>query len=381
MANYEDERFKAVEQEQQTALNNVNNTYNNMIAQNDKYYNDMTTAAENYGKQQAQIQQANTDFAIEQINQQKDQANKDYIREQKGAYADWQKESNQYGVNAEQLATAGLSRTGYSESSQVSMYNTYQNRLGQARDTYQRAVLDYDNGIKEAQLTNNAKLAEIAYQTLQAKLELGLNKFNSKNQLLQQRLAAQQGVNDTYYGRWQDVLKQINAENSLAEEQRQFNEKMTEERRQFDTQYKLQQQALKSSGGSSGSKKGSGGGSKKGSNNNTYTLNSKTGSSKNSLANTINKIANAVGNQVNFTSKAKPQIKSKAGKEALDYITNFVSGDPKNPRRLTVLDQRTIEKYLANQYKQGMTDAELEIIQQYMNNNFKTVDKLSSWIG
>lgn len=379
--NYDDKRFQNVEAQEKQALTNVNNMYNDMIQNTDKYYNDMTNAAENYGKQQAQIQQANTDFAIEKINQQKDQLYKDYQREQKGAYADWQKQSNQYGVNAEQLATSGLRNTGYSESSQVSMYNTYQNRLGQARDTYQRAVVDYDNGIKEAQLTNNAKLAEIAYQTLSAKLELGLNNFQYRNQLLGKQMEAQQTINNTYYGRWQDVLSQINNENKLAEEQRQFNEKMTEERRQFDTQYKLQQQALKSSGGSSRST-GVSSKTKKGtSSNNTYTLTPKTGSSKNSLENTANKIANAVGNQVNFISKAKPQIKSKAGKEALDYITNFVSGDPKNPRRLTVLDQRIIEKYLANQYKQGMTDAELEIIQQYMNNNFKKVDKLSSWIG
>lgn len=242
MANYEDERFKTIEQEQQTALTNVNNMYNNMINNNDKYYQNMATAAENYGNQQAEIQQANTDFAIEQINQQKEQVEKDYTREQKGAYADWQKQSNQYGVNAEQLASAGLSRTGYSESSQVSMYNTYQNRISQARDTYNRAILDYDNGIKEAQLTNNAALAEIAYNTLQTKLELGLNQFNSKNQLLQQQLAAQNDVSDRYYGRWQDVLKQINTENELKEEQRQFNAT-------------LALKSSSSSGGSSGSAK------------------------------------------------------------------------------------------------------------------------------
>lgn len=249
MANYEDDRFKTIEQEQQTALTNVNNMYNNMINNNDKYYQNMATAAENYGNQQAEIQQANTDFAIEQINQQKEQAEKDYTKEQKGAYADWQKQSNQYGVNAEQLASAGLSRTGYSESSQVSMYNTYQNRISQARDTYNRAIQDYDNGIREAQLTNNAALAEIAYNTLQTKLELGLNQFNSKNQLLQQQLAAQNDVSDRYYGRWQDVLKQINTENELKEEQRQFNAS-------------LALKSSSSSGGSSGTSKKTGGSTK-----------------------------------------------------------------------------------------------------------------------
>ena len=221
--NYDDERFNQVNQETNKAIENVNNMYNNMQSQADKYYQGQIKAAEEYGNQQAQIQQANTDFAIEQINQQKEQAQKDYTREQKGAYVDWQKESNQYGVNAEQLASAGLSRTGYSESSQVSMYNTYQNRISQARDTYNRAVLDYDNGIREAQLTNNAKLAEIAYKSLQTKLELSLNGFQYQNKLLESQLAALNQERDRGYAKWQDVLKQINTENALKEQQRQFN--------------------------------------------------------------------------------------------------------------------------------------------------------------
>ena len=221
--NYEDKRFQEVNNKADQAITDVNNMYNNMINQSNQFYQDQVKAAEDYTNQQTQIQQANTDFAIEQINQQKEQAQKDYTREQKGAYADWQKQSNQYGVNAEQLASAGLQNTGYSESSQVSMYNTYQNRISQARDTYNRAVLDYDNGIKEAQLTNNAKLAEISYKGLQTKLEMALDGFQYNNKLLQQQLAALNEEKDRYYSQWQDVLKQINTENALAEEQRQFN--------------------------------------------------------------------------------------------------------------------------------------------------------------
>lgn len=250
--NYDDKRFKNVESQEKQALTSANNMYNTMINNSDTYYNQMQTAAENYGKQQAAIQQANTDFAIEKIEQQKDLAAKDYTREQKGAYADWQKESNQYGVNAEQLASAGLSRTGYSESSQINMYNTYQNRISQARDTYSRAVLDYDNGIKEAQLTNNAALAEIAYNALQTKLKLGLDQFQYKNELLAQQLQMQRSISNEYYGRWRDVLSQINTENSLAEE-----------KRQFDKQYALSVSKLKSSGGSGGSGGSSGSGSNK----------------------------------------------------------------------------------------------------------------------
>lgn len=227
---YNDSRFQQVNSEKEAALNNVNNMYNSMIDNSDKFYQDQINATKEYQQIQEKNQQANTDFAIEQINQQKEQANADYTKEQKASYADWQKASNRYGVNAEAMAAQGMTNTGYSESSLVSMYNTYQNRVSTARDTYNRAILQYDNSIKEAQLANNSALAEIAYKSLQTQLELSLEGFQYKNTLLQTQLAAQNETEDRYYTRWQNVLEQINTENALAEQQRQFNEQMAYQR-------------------------------------------------------------------------------------------------------------------------------------------------------
>lgn len=344
--NYDDERFNQVNQETNKAIENVNNMYNNMQSQADKYYQDQIKAAEEYGNQQAQIQQANTDFAIEQINQQKEQAQKDYTREQKGAYVDWQKESNQYGVNAEQLASAGLNRTGYSESSQVSMYNTYQNRVSQARDTYNRAVLDYDNGIKEAQLTNNAKLAEIAYNSLQTKLELSLNGFQYQNKLLESQLAALNQERDRGYAKWQDVLKQINTENALAEEKRQFNTSI-------NARYGG------SSGGSSSSTKAS---IKKGG--------SSTGNKYQDMLNAGLKAINLTQKIGTNLGKLSP-MKTSAGQKALNYVGQFISGDPNDSRHLTSLDKDNIINYLNKQTKNGMTTDELNYLVNYVNTFYR----------
>lgn len=245
--NYDDKRFQTVEAEKDAALSNVNNTYNNMISQSDKFYQDQIDAAKDYANTQQQIQQENTDFAIEKVEQQKAQANKDYTKEQAGAYVDWQKQSNQYGANAEQMAANGLTNTGFSESSQVSMYNTYQNRVATARDVFNRAILNYDNSIKEAQLANNSKLAEIAYQALQTQLELSLAGFQYKNTLLQTQLEMQQQTEDRYYSRWQDVLNQMNQENQFKESIRQYEqnykleqEQFAEQKRQFEQNYQFQ---------------------------------------------------------------------------------------------------------------------------------------------
>lgn len=230
--NYEDERFKTVENQKQEQLNNINNTYNNMVNQSDQFYQNQIDAANNYAEVQKQNQQANTDFAIEQINQQKDQAHKDYLKEQTGAYVDWQKQSNQYGANAEQMAAQGMQNTGYSESSQVSMYNTYQNRVTSAKESYNKAVLNYDNSIKEAMLANNSALAEIAYNALKTQLELSLQGFQYKNELLQTQINMQRDIDKDYYSRWQDVQQQINTENQLKENIRQYNENMAYQKEQ-----------------------------------------------------------------------------------------------------------------------------------------------------
>ena len=234
--NYNDSRFTAVEEDKKQALNTVNNTYNSMINQNDKFYQDQQNLVKDYENTQKEIQQQQTDFTIEKVEQQKEQAKQDYTKEQKASYVDYQKQSNQYGANAEAMAARGLNYTGYAESSQVSMYNTYQNRYATARETYNRAVLNYDNSIKEAQLANSSALAEISFNSMQKQLELALEGFQYKNTLLQAQLNAQNETEDRYYARWQDVQNQINTENALAEQQRQFNQRMALEREQFNWQ-------------------------------------------------------------------------------------------------------------------------------------------------
>ena len=245
--NYEDERFGKVETDKQQALTEVEQTYGGMIEQSDSYFQSQIDATKQWADTQSKLQQENTDFAIEQIEQQKGQANKDYTKEQAGAYVDWQKQSNKYGVKAEQMASGGMSNTGFSESSQVSMYNTYQNRVAVARESYQKAILNYNNAIKDAQLQNNSKLAEIAYQALQKELELSLQGFQYKNQLIIEQANKKQEIDNTYYNRYQDVLTQMNTENALAEEIRQYNESMElqkkqlqEEIRQYNQNYALQ---------------------------------------------------------------------------------------------------------------------------------------------
>ena len=243
---YNDKRFTNIENDKQQALTQHEQMYGGMINNADKYYQDQKDAVAAWGDKQAQLQQDRTDFTIEQINQQKAQAEKDYKKEQSGAYVDWRKQSNEYGVEAEKMASAGLDNTGYSESAQVSMYNTYQNRVATARESFQNAVLNYNNAIKDAQLQNNAALAEIAYNTLQQQLELGLQGFQYKNQLIIDQANKKIELDNMYWNRYQDVLQQINTENAMKEEVRQFesNQAFQKEQAELDRQFTAEQNRL-----------------------------------------------------------------------------------------------------------------------------------------
>ena len=254
----DDKRLTQVLNEEKTAINNANKVYDNMINQTDSKYNELIQANKDYATKQQEIQQQNTDFAIEQINQNKQKAEKDYIKEQTGAYVDYQKAVDQHGANAEVLASQGLSNSGYAQSTRMNAYVSYQNRYSTAREVYNNAVLSYDNAIKDAQLKNNAQLAEIAYQSLQTQLQYALEGFQYKNELLQTKLNTQIQLDSEYNNRYQQVLSQINTENSLAEQIRQYNESMAYQKQrdaiedaQWQKQYNLSASSKSSSGSSS----------------------------------------------------------------------------------------------------------------------------------
>lgn len=240
--NYEDERFSQVEADKNAALKESNATYDDMINKADSLYNTQADAVKQWGDKQAELQQQQTDFTIEKIEQSKEQADKDYQKEGAAAYADWQKQSNQFGTNAEQMAQSGLASTGYSETSQVRMYTAYQQRLAVAKESHDKVMMNYNNAITEAQLQNNSVLAELAFNTMQRSTEFLLEGFRYKNDLINQKATAQRQIEDTFYSRYQDVVSQINTENSMAEQIRQYNESMNFDKQKFEEQQRQYEQ-------------------------------------------------------------------------------------------------------------------------------------------
>lgn len=247
-----DQRLNDLKLEEEKTLNKNNTMYNSMIKDSKDLYQAQIDASKDYVDKQTQLQQEQTDFAIEKLEQQKEQANKDYLKEQSGSYVDWQKESNRYGANTETMAANGFVSSGYGESAQVSMFNTYQNRVATAREVYNKAVLEYDNAMKDARLQNSVALAEIAFKGLQQQLELSLQGLQYQNQLIEQQASKQLEIKNMYHQQYQDVLQQINTEKALAEQIRQYNESMAFQREQFNEEKRRYNESLKKSSSSSG---------------------------------------------------------------------------------------------------------------------------------
>ena len=253
-----DPRYADLNSQQQQALSNYNQTYDQFLQENQALTDQQQKMIDEYASQQKTATQAQTDLALEQINQQKAQSEKDFTKSATGAYADYTKEQGAYGVGAEQRAAGGLSSSGYSESSRVSMFNAYQNRVALAKDSYLKAVLNYDNSMKEARLNNSTKLAEIAYQQLQSSLALSLQSFQTRQQLAKDKLDYTTQLDNTYYNRYQDVLNQINMEKQQAEQIRQWEldrawewEKWHQDQMNWQAEYDLAKQSSSSSSGSS----------------------------------------------------------------------------------------------------------------------------------
>lgn len=211
--------MKEYETGMQKAIDSNNNAMNDALdeigemGKNGKWTKGSATAA------LVDAQNAQTDFAIEEIKQQKEQAHKDYTKEQSGAYTDWQKQSNAYGANAEQLASQGLLRSGYSESSKVAMYNQYQTRVTAAREAMVRADQEFANNMNQARLQNNSTLAQIYLDAYKQRLEVITQYTFQGNQLLTQLAQQKAAIKQQNQANYQSVYNQIVQEMQIKKQQ------------------------------------------------------------------------------------------------------------------------------------------------------------------
>lgn len=195
----------------------TNNPYAELeqkYANNMNQQNDLLNQSEQLQNEQIN---ANTQQILSEIERQKGYAQQEFNKEARGAYQDYQKLVNPYGVQAENVFSNGLGNSGYSETSKLNAYNTYQNRFATARESTDRLMEDFNNQMTQAQLEGNREKAQIALNKLQTQMDNLWNQLNFDSSLTQNKVNYNQWLEQFNYQKQQDEIA-----NALAREQFEY---------------------------------------------------------------------------------------------------------------------------------------------------------------
>jgi hypothetical protein len=224
--NYEDERIKRLEQEKANKLTENNSLYDDMINDNKKILEEQNNWQESYLDEQNRLIDRGKALTTDRINQNKKSVEESYQKEALASESSYQDFINPYGTEAEQKAETGMTNTGYSESTKATAYGAARIRTALARSAAIKANTEYDNQIKEAELSNDSQKANLAMQVLKEKLANQAAYFQTEIGLKQNKLSYQTDVDNTYYNRYQDVFNQQNYEKEQAENLRKYQEEL-----------------------------------------------------------------------------------------------------------------------------------------------------------
>ena len=268
--NYEDPRIKRLEEEKTNKITENNSTYDDMINDNKKILEEQNNWQESYLDEQNRLLDRSTALQTDKINQNKKSVEESYQKEAIASESSYQDFINPYGTEAEQKAETGMTNTGYSESTKATAYGAARIRTALARTAAIKANTEYDNQIKEAELSNDSQKANLAMQVLKEKLANQAAYFQTEIGLKQNKLSYQTDADNTYYNRYQDVFNQQNYEKEQAENLKRYQEELAynKEQDRIKLEYQKQRDAIEDSQweksfNASRSSGGSGGGSSK----------------------------------------------------------------------------------------------------------------------
>jgi len=214
-----DERLAKIEQERQNAINQNNSIYNDLIKENETNYNLKNDLINQYETTQNDILDKQLKFNEEQIEKQKQEAQKNKETEERKARNDYMNYINPYGYQNENLVQNGLLNSGVYTKENLGAYTTYQNRLSSANKVLQSAFVDYDNQINEARANNDVQKAQNALAKLQQQISFADSFYSNKSNLTINQLQNNQNLDDSYYNRYQTEYTNIQNEKAAAQEQ------------------------------------------------------------------------------------------------------------------------------------------------------------------
>ena len=200
-------------------------------------------------QQQQDITNKQTAMNVAELERNKQEIDKDVDKTNKALYAEYRKATNPYGQNAENLASHGLANSGYAETTQTNLFNTYQRNVTDTLNNARDLKSDFDFQISKARQTGDITLAQNA-----------LAIYNQKMQLLTQEYELRNNREQFLYQKDQDKLAQSNWEKEYAMQQNQWQQTFDYQKQRdavADSQWQQEFDLSKKVAASSGSRKSS----------------------------------------------------------------------------------------------------------------------------
>ncbi len=193
---------------------------------------------------------------INELTRQKEKAEQENLKNNKGLYQEYAKQINPYGVGQESLAGQGLAHSGIAESTKANIFNTYQKSITESLNNLNTVKADYDakmaevraNGdIAKAQALSNSYLQQLeqikyAWQLAQAQKEFEYNKQiderNFNYQVGRDAISDKRYADETAYNRNRDAI----SDKRYADELAYSRKRDSIEDKRYNTEWNYQKQ-------------------------------------------------------------------------------------------------------------------------------------------
>lgn len=155
----------------------------------DRWSNEQKSLLQQQQQQQIDLNNQQTQLTIDELQRNRDKVDQDVTKTTRGLYTDYQKQANQYGVEAERQAQMGLANSGYSETSKVNLYNNYQKNVTETLNNARNLKADFDFQMAQARKQGNITQAQSALELLKQQMQLLTQEYeyrNNRRQYLEQ---------------------------------------------------------------------------------------------------------------------------------------------------------------------------------------------------
>ena len=147
----------------------------------DRWNQEQKSLLQQQQAQQQDITNRQTQLAVNELARQKEQLDKDTVKATRGLYTDYQKQANQYGVEAEKQAQMGLRNSGYSETAQTNLYNGYQKNVTETLNNSNTLKANFDNEIARAREQGSITMAQNALELYKQQMQLLSQEYEMRN--------------------------------------------------------------------------------------------------------------------------------------------------------------------------------------------------------